>query len=509
MKDRALQLVLTFGIALLAVPALAQTTEESIANSTPTPAWVRATTAGGTGSTVANAIKVAPNSDQYVTGQFSLKAKFSTTTLVAQGGTDIFLAKYEVSGKLLWVLQAGGGAEEDAGQALSLDSEGNVYVTGSFTNKATFNSTDHKSKSVSGNGQTTFLAKYTSAGHLVWIQTGVSSSAGLNCGTGLAINSSADSVYLSLQAQANTTFSSENGTSSTVSGTGTWHTLLAKYNTAGDFQWAQPNQASPNSLPQGVAVDADDNAYVTGWMENETTFFSANGNNITVTGFSPGQSNTDYPGDAFIAKYNNKGDVQWVNHIGGYKAIGTSVAALPNGEVSVTGFIGNVDDDGTSEAETIVTSQAPGANIDLGGGYFTDPYTSDVFAATFTSAGVLQRAFRYGSSQEETGNSVRYDEAGSLFIAGLSRPYTGISIGQAGPSPTLFVRKYSNGKLIWQQNAEDIGIWETQGTSPSLGLDPAGDVFVSGGYSGTAHFGAFPLKGSGSSDMFLAELLHK
>jgi hypothetical protein len=68
MKDRALQLALTFGIALLAVPALAQTTEESITNSTATPAWVRATTAGGNGSTVANAIKVAPNSDQYVTG---------------------------------------------------------------------------------------------------------------------------------------------------------------------------------------------------------------------------------------------------------------------------------------------------------------------------------------------------------------------------------------------------------------------------------------------------------
>jgi hypothetical protein len=331
----------------------------------------------------------------------------------------------------------------------------------------------------------------------------------LSCGTGLAINSSADSVYLSMQAQANTTFSSENGSSSTVSGAGTWHTLLAKYNTAGDFQWAQPNQASPNSLPQGVAVDADDNAYVTGWMEDETTFLSANGNNITVTGFSPAQSNTDYPGDAFLAKYNKMGDVQWVNHIGGYKAIGTSVAALANGEVSVTGFIGNVDDDGTSEAETIVTSQPPGANIHLGGGSFTDPYTSDVFAATFTSAGVLQRAFRYGSSQDETGNSVRYDQAGSLYIAGLSRPHTVISPGQAGPSPTLFVRKYSNGKLIWQQNAEDIGIWETQGTSPSLGLDPAGNVFVAGGYSGTAHFGAFTLKGSGSSDMFLGELPHK
>jgi hypothetical protein len=39
-----------------------------------------------------------------------------------------------------------------------------------------------------------------------------------------------------------------------------------------------------------------------------------------------------------------------------------------------------------------------------------------------------------------------------------------------------------------------------------LGVDPAGKLFVAGGYSGTADFGSFHLTASGSSDMFLAEL---
>jgi hypothetical protein len=51
-----------------------------------------------------------------------------------------------------------------------------------------------------------------------------------------------------------------------VSGPGTWHMVLAKFDTSGDFKWGESNQASPNSAPHQVAVDADDNAYVTGWM---------------------------------------------------------------------------------------------------------------------------------------------------------------------------------------------------------------------------------------------------
>src|SRR5664279_5110200 len=54
------------------------------------PAWVGATSAGGDGYTLAHSIKVAPNNDYYVTGEFSSTAKFSVTTLKSRGGSDIF-----------------------------------------------------------------------------------------------------------------------------------------------------------------------------------------------------------------------------------------------------------------------------------------------------------------------------------------------------------------------------------------------------------------------------------
>ena len=281
------------------------------------PAWVGAISAGGDGYTLARSIKVAPNDDYYVTGEFSSRATFSGTTVSSRGGSDIFLAKYTASGTLLWIVTAGG-SSDDVGWGLDLDSDGNVYLTGWFTNSGTFDSMDKASRTVSGVGDTIFLARYSPAGNLAWVQTGtVTDSSVFNFGYGIAVNSAAHTVYITALSQGNTTFSSENGTMHTVPGVWTWHMVVAKYGTDGNFQWAQANRGSPNSVPAGIAVDAGGNAYISGWLEDETTFSSANGKDLTVFGFSPAQTTLDYPDDAFLAKYDQNGNVLWVNHIGG------------------------------------------------------------------------------------------------------------------------------------------------------------------------------------------------
>jgi hypothetical protein len=266
-------------------------------------------------------------------------------------------------------------------------------------------------------GQATiFLAKYRSSGALVWVQTGDAPFDALNNGYGVAVDAVAGTVYMTGRAQGDTTFSSANGTVNTVPGATTWHMFLAKYDTGGNFHWGQTNQASPNSFSNSVAVDAKDNAYVTGWLEDTTTFSSNNGSDITVAGFSPAQTTGDFPGDAFLAKYDRNGNVKWVNHIGGYKGMGSGVAVSPTGEVSIVGFIGNINFGSPAEAETIVTSEPPGANINLGGGDFTNPYNQDVLIVTYDAAGVLQRALRKGGSEQEVATGIAYGLRGNLYV---------------------------------------------------------------------------------------------
>jgi len=276
----------------------------------PAPDWLRAISSGGNGSDQGNAVKVDGLGNRYVTGSFSSNANFGGQTLSSAGGMDIFLAKYSSSGDLLWALSAGG-ASDEAGTDLDFDKQGNVYLAGWFIDNATFHSTDGTEKVVASSGWTIFLAKYTPAGVLAWLQTGTASG-GNNDGLGIAVELASGTVYIVGRAYEKTTFSSSNGTQHTLAGPSVWHTFLVKYNTDGRFQWGQWNSASPNSIGRKVAVDPDSNAYLAGWLEGITTFHSADGNNLTVSALSgPGQTSSDYPSDAFVAKYDSSGNVKW------------------------------------------------------------------------------------------------------------------------------------------------------------------------------------------------------
>ncbi len=72
----------------------------------------------------------------YVTGSFRGSATFgpgetNETTLTSAGGIDIFVAKYDAAGALVWAKRAGG-TGSDFGRGTAVDGSGNSYVTGFF-----------------------------------------------------------------------------------------------------------------------------------------------------------------------------------------------------------------------------------------------------------------------------------------------------------------------------------------------------------------------------------------
>ncbi len=473
-----------------------------------TPKWTRAESFGGSGPDSGSAVKVDARGNRYVTGGFSLTARFGNQTLTSAGGTDIFLAKFGSSGELRWLLRAGGPGD-DVGHDIAFDREQNIYLAGSFTDSATFLSVNGPAKRVTGIGLTIFLAKYDPAGKLVWVQTGTASFNGQNEGFGVAIDAATGTVFITGIAQGDTIFSSSDGAEHTVPGVGSWHMFLVKYDTDGNFHWGQTNEASPNSIPHKVAVDAHHNAYVTGWLESTATFHSNNGHDLTVTGFSqPVQSFPDFPDDAFIVKYDAEGNAKWVNLIGGYKGIATDIAVSGHGEISITGFIGNIA--GTpSQAETIATSQPGGKNINLGGGHLTNPFNKDAFVATYSSAGVLLKARRIGGVENDGGTGITYDGKGDLYVAGVFQGRIDVA-GQSltGEKPfNLFVLKFKSatGGLEWAKKADGAGP-DNPEVNQGMCVTPAGKVLATGVYEGTAVFDSITLHSAGDQDIFLAEL---
>jgi hypothetical protein len=498
------------------------------ANSQSSPVWSHAFPFGGSsGTNIGQAVKVDRDGNSYVTGAFSATAHFNAQhtptgsgtgrSLTSAGGTDSFLAKYAPSGTLQWLIQMGGPGD-DEGFDIAFDASRNVYVTGVFTDSATFHGLNNTNKTVTGNGQTIFLAKYSPSGVLAWVQTGTDSFGGSNNGYGVAVDPGTGSVYVTGVSQGDTTFSSSHGGLHSVSGVGTWHMLLVKYDTAGNFQWGVTNAASPNTVGHKVAVDADNNAYVTGWMEGQTFFSSNDGHDLEVDGFSaPVQSAPDFPGDAFVVKYDENGNLQWVNHVGGYKAIGTDIATSRDGRVSITGIIGNISDS-PSQAATIVTSQPGGSDINLGGGQFTQPFNRDAFFATFDENGVLLAAQRFGGPQDDGGSGIAYDRHGNLILAGIFRGTISIEGSTlTGKDPyNLFIAKFSRDavscvagfadhKLDWAVEADGPSSGDFE-NNPRIGLTYQGGVMVTGSYQPTAQFGNLSLASTGSGDGFIAFL---
>jgi hypothetical protein len=471
------------------------------------PVWANAARFGGSGTDAGAAVAVTKYGDRYVTGSFSSTASFGGKSLTSAGGADIFLAKYATGGRLLWLIQAGGSGD-DAASSLALDPAGNAYVTGWFVGTASFGSAGGQSKTVTGGDETIFIAKYSPAGALLWLHTGVGAFAAINRGNAVAVNSAASTVYVAGVSQGDTTFSSSDGTIHTVPGPGTWHMFLVKYDLSGNFRWGEWNEASPNSIPRSVAVDSQNSAYVVGWFEDTVTFRSRDSQDQTIVGRSePVQSAPDYPGDAFIAKYDSHGNLKWVNDIGGYKAIATQVAASRYDRISLTGFIGNVNTGTTAQAETIVTSRPGGANINLGGGHFSTPYNRDILIATYNREGVLLNAKRLGGVSQDGGSGIAYGSAGNLYVAGVfaSTLHVGGQVLTGKKTNTLFVLKYAAGQLLWAKAADGAGTQSFE-NNPTISLTWGGRVWVTGQFTGTATFGGTMLQSVGQEDIFVADL---
>src|SRR5205085_2314896 len=93
-------------------------------------------------------IGVDTDGNSYISGGFTSTANFDGLTVSSAGKTDLFLAKYNAAGAIQWVKRAGGLLDDASrgGSRLAVDRAGNFYVHGPFQDGAVFESTVLTSK---------------------------------------------------------------------------------------------------------------------------------------------------------------------------------------------------------------------------------------------------------------------------------------------------------------------------------------------------------------------------
>lgn len=98
-----------------------------------------------------------------ISGSFNGTAAFDNFALTSNGGSDIFLAKFSSTGAIQWAKNDGGTSNE-LSQAMAIDTNGNIYITGEFLKPATFGSTTLYGKANAG----VFLTKYNKNMEVEW-----------------------------------------------------------------------------------------------------------------------------------------------------------------------------------------------------------------------------------------------------------------------------------------------------------------------------------------------------
>ena len=126
-------------------------------------AWAKR--AGGSDYDIGSGISVGTDGTAFVAGYFEGGATFgpgedNETTLISAAAYDIFIAKYNSDGSLLWAKRAGG-SDHDWNSGISVGTDGKPFVTGYFEGTATFGpDEDNETTLTSAGAFDVFVAKF-------------------------------------------------------------------------------------------------------------------------------------------------------------------------------------------------------------------------------------------------------------------------------------------------------------------------------------------------------------
>lgn len=303
---------------------------------------------------------------------------------------DIFIAKYNPTGDLLWVITAGDNSDDNTAKSLDVDLAGNVYVTGKFEGTVDFDPSAavNNLTATSGDGDM-FIAKYSPNGDYLWAMVIQGTSNFRQSGYDLDVNDAAGNFVIGARFDDASDIDPMNTANNPSLSTGGEDAGIVVYDFDGNFIYGFNFYDASGGGWVAVEMDDDGNvfAFLSGYslvdlnpgagVAGEFGPFGAiikfdplgnyiwhkaisgsvstgsieldNCGNILIAGnvsssssasydFGDGDPNGLYSGDgsqqaAFVSKYTNDGDFIWLN-VGDNGATGSTRC----GSIGVNGY---------------------------------------------------------------------------------------------------------------------------------------------------------------------------
>ena len=397
-----------------------------VAKYDPTGAIIWAFPIGNNQDDACNGVTIDATGNIYVTGYLQQIADFKgmgavSIILTSVGGKDVFLAKYNPAGQLLWVTQAGGNTD-DEGTKVCVTPNG-VYITGYYTGQASFggigllvlNTPEKKA----------YTAAYDVTGNANWATTiggGSSDALGMDiCAdnsnvfiTGNYIGSSVNVYDAGLLSILSLLFPSATLNNSSAS---SYDGFTASFTASGgSYNWTSTIHSNSNDYSNGI-TQTGNNLFITGATSSSANF----------TGYASNPIATSANGlDLFVAQLSkSSGNANWIkSEPGNNDQQGTSIAIDTTNLITVAGFF-----DG-------------GINF-TGGTSITSSGNEDVFVAAYNLSGSFNWVNQAGDNGTDMASAVATGNLGEVYTVGQyekNAVFGSTTLIQDSP-PNMFIAK--------------------------------------------------------------------
>jgi hypothetical protein len=349
---------------------------------------------------------------------------------------NIVVVKYDPSGNAQWARTV---VANDSSTYIdvAVDSGGGIYCVGNM-DKGSFDFGDgvvlSAGPDTEGSG---VLVKYDSSGRVLWART-VSTKATPKWHVYFfsVDTDSVGNVYI-VGGLGNQAFDFGNGV--TVKGDfAEGHAFLAKYDPAGNAQWARLSTFGASEF-SSVVVDASGSVYTAGFITSNLPVQFGSGVSLRV----PGSGQQMY--NMLLVKYDANGGAQWARSV--EKA---SCNSLPNvvrtdaaGNVYVAGII---ERDGAFDFGNDVTVKGPYF------GYSGNAYGANAVLVKYNEGGTAQWALTVTASSSNTHFfDLTFDPAGPIYAVasmqgGIVAFSPGVNVSSTGLWDNAVLVKYVEGK---------------------------------------------------------------
>jgi len=446
--------------------------------------WLWAQTAGDIYGSNGQAVTTDGAGNVYASGYYGSHIFFANDSLTSPDSLatnfqqNVFLAKYDATGKVLWA-KSGTGDYASYATAVTTDKNNNVYMAGYFrSHKITFGGMS-ATNSTYGKYDI-FLVKYDKDGNIQWLK----SWGGSDNDEANAVKADANGNVTITGFFASTTFNFGLIPLTNVSTDGHSDVFVMQVDANGKEIWGLSYGGSDDDIASAITVDASNNVYVAGYFNSPSLIFSS----VTL-----GNDSNISTQDVFLAKFSSAGIPSWAVKAGG----------------------GQVDEPSAltcdASGNLYMTGRYSSKLLSLGSKKYGNIGSYDVFVAKFDGTGNITWSSVGNGDGDDESRGIVVDGSGNVFVTGTfdSRKlqFGGTSLSTRGGSDMFIVKYNADGSMDFAKQAGNDG----DETANAIAVDNSGYIYVVGAYNSTiVSFDSPPvIGGNGTDDMYLAKMDNK